>query len=116
MIKEASEHFVTALSAKPALIPLYKNKEMVCEINGNEERVWLHFHDGSCQLMLSEPDHVDVTLSGDSGCIASLLRGADRLMRMEEEGRITANGSLRYLLSLESLFVLTGETSPILHN
>jgi len=116
MIKEASEHFVEILSQKPALVPLYKNRDMTLEIQSDEEHIWLQFLDGHCDILLSKPEHVDITVSGNTECIEALIKGYERLTLMEEEGRITIDGSLRHLLSLESLFVLTGEDSALLHN
>lgn len=116
MIKEASEHFIEQLSHKPALVPLYKNRNMVLELKSEQEQIWLQFIDCHCDVLYEKPEHVDIVVYGENEHIASLIKGYERLTLMEEEGRISVNGSLRNLLSLESLFVLTGDASSLLHN
>jgi ubiquinone biosynthesis protein UbiJ len=115
MIKEASEHFVEILSHKPALVPLYQNRNMVLELRSHQEQIWLQFSYGCCSLLIEKPEHVDIVVSGENENIASFMKGCERLTLMKEEGRLSVSGNLRNLLSLESLFVLTGESS-LLHN
>ena len=111
MIKEASEHFVECLLSKPALIPLYKNRNMILELQSSREKIWLKFSNNQCQILREPPENVDIVVSGENENIEALIKGDERLTLMEEEGRITVRGSLRNLLSLESLFVLSGESS-----
>jgi ubiquinone biosynthesis protein UbiJ len=107
MLIEASERFVAVLSQKPALVPLYKNKRMDVEINGGEERVWIRFDDGHCERLVAAPERVDVTVNGSIEDVMALVNGSERLMLLEEEGRLKVEGHLRHLLALESLFLLT---------
>ncbi|MFC4618415.1 SCP2 sterol-binding domain-containing protein [Camelliibacillus cellulosilyticus] len=116
MLRERSEHFIDALSQKPSLTPLYKNRRFTVEIQDGYERVWIELADGKCRLLDTEPLEVDITVSGDAQMIETLMDGRERMLLMDEEGRLEVDGTLRNLLALESLFVLTGDEADSWHH
>ncbi|WKB35153.1 SCP2 sterol-binding domain-containing protein [Terrilactibacillus sp. S3-3] len=110
MLKQAAEKFIRVLAEKPALLPLYETATIKVCIQGDSERIDLLFDNGSCSLIGNSPD-ADVVIKGDDPAIDSLLDGADRLFALETSGALTVSGDQHDLLTLESLFILTGEAA-----
>lgn len=109
-LKQAAERFIRVLAEKPALLPLYEKAIIKARIEGDSDRVELLFENGGCSLADHLPE-ADVVIKGDDNAVMALLNGSDRLFALEKNGALTVTGNQHDSLTLESLFVLTGEAA-----
>ncbi|TCP23504.1 SCP-2 sterol transfer family protein [Scopulibacillus darangshiensis] len=111
MLRSQSERFVQTLAEKSALQPLYKNKDIILQLKSEKESVLMSFHNGVCSLISEPSGNIDVNITGKYDSLVLLIDGSERLMMLEQEGNLEVEGKQCNLLTLESLFILAGESS-----
>ncbi len=113
MLKEATYKFVQSLEGKSTLMPLYKQKSLIVEVIGKEEPIWLKINAEGHQVCHSRPvEDVSLVISGSEDKLIEIaLMGKRPLLALKEEGGLQVTGPFSHQLTLESLFILSGEQS-----
>lgn len=101
--------FVYRLNDNRSLRPLYKTSALRVMMQSGRERYLLMFSRNGCQLEdQGKADKMDVMIAGTEEALEKVLAGQERLLMMKKRKLITADGTYRRLLKLESLFILNG--------
>lgn len=86
---------------------LLNKYELLLKLTGDEGMWFLEFQGDDIEfLSRSQTTEADVVITGDDTYLKHLYRGEDFLLAMIKRGDLKAEGSLKHLLWLESLFFL----------
>ncbi|HEX6923441.1 MAG TPA: SCP2 sterol-binding domain-containing protein [Bacillales bacterium] len=111
---EASiNQFIERLKKNRSLRPLYRNVDFCVELKGRRTRLLLAFDKDGCRRL--GDGKADVTITGKEKELIHLLEGRERLLMMAQRQVLSAQGSYRRLLKLESLFLLNGSERYLIY-
>lgn len=116
MLIDLSREFIQALEQKTALCPLYNKQSLIVEISGNEEVFWLSISPQGHRVLIEAPhEKATLFLSGSNDhVIEQVMKGEFPLLNQKEKGNLKIEGPLYQQLTLESLFILSGEHSYLI--
>ncbi|HET7656993.1 MAG TPA: SCP2 sterol-binding domain-containing protein [Bacillales bacterium] len=107
MLEACIHQFLERLKKNRSLKPLYRNADFCVALEGKNSRFLIAIDKEGCRLLPNEAK-ADVMISGKEKDLIHLLEGKERLLSMMQRQALTAKGTYRRLLKVESLFLLNG--------
>lgn len=107
--------FISRLEDNRSLRPLYRSTDFRVEMKTERNRYLLTFNKDGCHRLFDLDERMDVVISGRERQLLRVVEGEKRLLEMSGRGILTAEGSYRRLLKLESLFLLNGTEKYLIY-